>query len=67
MAKIDFIRAKARLAIDFDACKPVLERKSTVDWVQAEHPLLKISLAKHDKKIVPLDIEMDAKNSILLI
>lgn len=67
MAKIDFIRAKARLAIDFDACKPVLERKSTVDWVQAEHPLLKISLAKHDKKIVPLDIELDAKNSILLI
>ena len=67
MAKIDFIRAKARLAIDFDACKPILERKTVVDWVQAVHPLLKQSLAKHDKTVVPLDIDLDSKNSILLI
>jgi Mismatch repair ATPase (MutS family) len=67
MAKIDFIRAKARLALDFDACKPILERKTMVDWVQAVHPLLKQSLAKHDKTVVPLDIDLDSKNSILLI
>ena len=67
MAKIDFIRAKARLALDFDACKPILERKTLVDWVQAVHPLLKLSLAKHDKTVVPLDIDLDSKNSILLI
>ena len=67
MAQIDFIRAKARLAIDFDGCKPILERKTVVDWVQAIHPLLKQSLAKHDKTVVPLDIDLDSKNSILLI
>lgn len=67
MARIDFIRAKARLSIDFDACKPVLERKSVIDWVMAVHPLLKLSLAKHDKTVVPLDLALDAKNSILLI
>ena len=67
MAKIDFIRAKARLTLDFDACKPILERKTVVDWVQAVHPLLKISLERHDKKVVPLDIDLDSKNSILLI
>jgi len=67
MAKIDFIRAKARLTIDFDACKPILERKTVVDWVQAVHPLLKLSLERHDKKVVPLDIDLDSKNSILLI
>jgi DNA mismatch repair protein MutS2 len=67
MAKIDFIRAKARLTLDFDACKPILERKTMVDWVQAVHPLLKQSLAKHDKTVVPLDIDLDSKNSILLI
>ena len=38
-----------------------------VDWVQAVHPLLKQSLAKHDKSVVPLDIDLDSKNSILLI
>ena len=67
MAQIDFIRAKARLTIDFDACKPILEHKPIVDWVQAVHPLLKQSLAKHDKTVVPLDIDLDSKNSILLI
>ena len=67
MAQIDFIRAKARLTIDFDGCKPILEHKPIVDWVQAVHPLLKQSLAKHDKSVVPLDIDLDSKNSILLI
>ena len=67
MAKIDFIRAKAHLTIDFDACKPIMERKTVVDWVQAVHPLLKLSLERHDKKVVPLDIDLDTKNSILLI
>jgi len=67
MAQIDFIRAKARLAIDFDGCKPILEHKTVVDWVQAVHPLLKQSLARHDKTVVPLDIDLDSKNSILLI
>ena len=67
MAQIDFIRAKARLTIDFDACKPIMERKTVVDWVQAVHPLLKLSLERHDKKVVPLDIDLDSKNSILLI
>ena len=67
MAQIDFIRAKARLTIDFDACKPIMERKPMVDWVQAVHPLLKQSLAKHEKSVVPLDIDLDSKNSILLI
>jgi len=67
MAEIDFIRAKARMAIDFEACKPVLERKTVVDWVQAVHPLLKQSLSRHGGTAVPLDIELDSKNSILLI
>ena len=67
MAQIDFIRAKARLTLDFDGCKPIMERKTVIDWVQAIHPLLKQSLAKHDKTVVPLDIDLDAKNSILLI
>lgn len=67
LANIDFIRAKAKLTIEFDACKPILEHKTVIDWVQAVHPLLKQSLAKHSKNVVPLDISLDTKNSILLI
>ncbi len=67
LANIDFIRAKAKLSIEFDACKPMLERKTVIDWIQAVHPLLKQSLAKHSKRVIPLDIALDTKNSILLI
>ena len=67
LAEIDFIRAKARLTLDFDAGKPVFERKTIIDWVQAVHPLLKQSLQKHCKSVVPLDVNLDSKNSILLI
>src|SRR5574344_2338120 len=66
LGKMDFIRAKAKLSIEFDACKPILERKTVIDWVQAVHPLLKQSLAKHSKGVGPLDIALDTKNSILL-
>lgn len=67
MAQIDFIHAKAKLAIEFNACKPILEHKAMIDWVQAVHPLLKLSLAKHGKDVVPLDVALDAKERILLI
>ncbi|MCQ2066665.1 MAG: Smr/MutS family protein [Bacteroidaceae bacterium] len=67
LADIDFIRAKARLSMDFDATVPILERKPCIDWVQAVHPLLRISLARHDRQVVPLDLRLDSKNSILLI
>ena len=67
LAEIDFIRAKAKLTLDFNAGKPIFERKTIVDWVQAQHPLLKQSLEKHNKSVVPLDVNLDSKNSILLI
>lgn len=67
LAEIDFIRAKAVLSIEFNATSPILERKPTIDWVQAIHPLLRISLARHDRLVVPLDVRLDSKTSILLI
>ena len=67
MAKMDFVRAKARLTVDFDASKPVLEHHATIDWVMAVHPLLRLSLARHERSVVPLDLKLDTKNSILLI
>lgn len=67
LADIDFIRAKARLSIDIEAEIPILEHKPMIDMVQAVHPLLKISHARNGRQIVPLDLRLDSKNSILLI
>jgi DNA mismatch repair protein MutS2 len=38
-----------------------------MDWHGAVHPLLQMSLAKHGKKVVPLDIKLDARQRILII
>lgn len=67
LAKIDFIRAKALFCMEIKATKPALENRQIVDWFDAIHPLLQISLAKHNKKVVPLEISLDSKNRILLI
>lgn len=67
LAEIDFIRAKAYFAIQTKAIKPIIKRKEIIDWTTAVHPLLQLSLAKHGKKVVPLDIELDYTNRILLI
>ena len=67
LAEIDFIRAKALTAIDMDAIRPELCDHPHIDWVEAEHPLLRITLAKHGKKVVPLDILLNRKQRILII
>lgn len=67
LAEIDFIRAKALFAEQTAALKPVLENKQIIDWTMTVHPLLQLSLAKHGKKVVPLDIELDQQRRILII
>ncbi len=67
LGEIDFIRAKAQLAIEFEAIKPELENRQIMDWQKAVHPLLMLALRKEKRKIIPLDISLSEKNHILLI
>ena len=67
LAEIDFIRAKSYFAIQTNALKPALENEQLLDWTMAVHPLLQLSLSKHGKKVVPLDIELNQKQRILII
>ncbi len=67
LATIDFIRAKALFALQIKAIKPVVEDKQQVDWIQAVHPLLYLSLQKQHKQVVPLDIMLDENDRILII
>ncbi|WP_418794359.1 endonuclease MutS2 [Phocaeicola coprophilus] len=67
LAEVDFIRAKALWGMETGSGKPSLEERQVVDWFDAVHPLLQISLAKHGKKVVPLDIELTREQRILLI
>lgn len=64
---IDFIRAKARLAIDMHAVIPFLEEKPILDWRDATHPLLMFSLQKQNKAVIPNSLQLDDKHRIMII
>lgn len=64
---IDFIRAKAKFAINIEAYKPIINDKQVFNWLKAKHPLLLLSFMKIDKKVVPLEISLDSINRILVI
>lgn len=67
LGEIDFIRAKAAFALDVEAIKPAIEDKQHIIWNNARHPLLYLSHKRQNKTIVPLDIELDDINRILVI
>lgn len=67
LAMIDFIRAKATFSIELSAIKPPIEDKQIIRWYRAKHPLLFLSHRKQNKQIVPLDIELEGDNRLLII
>lgn len=67
LAWIDFIRAKARLAIDIEAIRPIVENRPLIKWDRATHPLLYLSHKKQNKSVIPLDICLDGDNRLLII
>ena len=67
LAKIDMIRAKAEFANATKGFEPHVGKHPHIDWIQAIHPLLQISLEKQGKKVVPLDITLTRDKRILII
>ncbi len=67
LAQIDLIRAKAEMAEAMQAFEPEVKAEPTMDWIRAIHPLLQRSLAKQDKKVVPLDIMLTKDKRLLII
>ncbi|MEQ9440264.1 MAG: endonuclease MutS2 [Cyclobacteriaceae bacterium] len=67
LGMMDFIRAKARLAVQLKAVLPTLEKKRLIQWEEARHPLLQLSHQAQDKPIVPLTIELQSDQRILVI
>ena len=63
----DFIKAKAMLAVELNANLPVVVPYAQVRLVDAVHPLLYLHNEKQQKETVPLNLELDRKNRILII
>jgi len=64
---IDFIRAKARYALQTDACVPQLSGESVIDWRNARHPILLAVFKEEGRTLVPLNISLDNASRILVI
>lgn len=67
LGELDFIRAKALLANEIGGVKPEIKDGPYVNWQQARHPLLEKKLKAQGKQIVPLDLQLDEGNRILVI
>ena len=62
LATIDLIHAKAEMAEQMQAFEPEVKAEPQIDWIRAIHPLLQRSLAKQEKKVVPLDIRLEGRS-----
>jgi DNA mismatch repair protein MutS2 len=67
IGEYDFIRAKARLALDYHGNLPALHDKAIVNLKNAVHPLLFIYNEKLKKPTIPVNLSLDDKNRILVI
>ncbi len=61
LARIDFLRAKARVAVELNASVPVLHPDPRIEWMDARHPILYLQ-----KKggVVPFNLALSSSTSL---
>ena len=67
LGEIDFLMAKAQIALDFIAGMPIISENGEMNLRKARHPLLERALKKEKKEIVPLTATLTPQKHILLI
>lgn len=67
LGEMDFIMAKAGLALDMISGMPVLSSTGEMSVRKARHPLLEKALKREKKEIVPLTITLTDQKRILMI
>lgn len=65
--EFDFIRAKAKLAIDMNGQLPELSDKAHVHLINAYHPLLLLYNKTANKPTIPVSLTLDEQSRILVI
>ena len=67
LARIDFIRAKARFAISINGVMPILNERPMIGWLDARHPLLYLNHRAQGKDVVPFSMSLGGDKRILVI
>lgn len=63
----DFIRAKAKLAIEINGSVPAVSNKALINLKNAYHPLLFLYNKKSQKETIPVSLSLDIQRRILVI
>lgn len=68
VARLDFIRAKSRIAMELKANQPRFEAKGKAyRIVNGRHPLLVLRDGMSFEQVVPLNVVMEADNRVILV
>ena len=67
VGEMDFLVAKAQVALDFKAGMPVISEEGEMNLRKARHPLLEKALSRERREIVPVTIRLTPQKHILLI
>ena len=67
VGEIDFIMAKAQVALDYIAGMPIISESAQMSLRKARHPLLEKALIREGRKVVPLTVTLTPQKHILLI
>lgn len=67
IGEFDFIKAKARLALDLNAQLPNVVDAAVIDLQQAYHPLLLLYNKANNKPTIPVSLQLNQQQRILVI
>ncbi|WP_026899398.1 endonuclease MutS2 [Daejeonella oryzae] len=67
LTKLDFVRAKALFAIEIDGNMPQLSTHSELSLINASHPLLLLNFKKEKHTVVPLNIQIDEHQRVIVV
>lgn len=67
LVRLDFLQSKVKLAILINATKPKFTKESSIDLINAIHPLLYLNNKKDNKKTHSQTIRMDKFSRMLVI
>jgi DNA mismatch repair protein MutS2 len=67
LSELDLTQAKARLAITMNCARPRVSNKRYVEVHNAYHPLLLLQNKAENKTTIPLSLQLDEKNRIIVI
>ncbi len=67
LSVIDFIRAKAKLAISMNAVMPLVTNERVIELNSAYHPLLYLLNKQQKKKTIPITLRLSIADRLLVI